>query len=117
MGLLQRTNTPEQEEQNDYNKIGVYSIYDSKAQSYLPPFLARSPGLACRMMITAAIDEGHELHKFAADYTLFRVGTWDEQLGTIKNLDAFQNLGTALMARDIHEQEQQRRNSGEVRNG
>ena len=60
-----------------------YSIFDSKAESYSPPFFAGSDGLACRMVSDAASDPGTTLFKHPADFTLYRLGSFDPVSGLI----------------------------------
>lgn len=77
--------------------ITVYfSVYDSKVGSYLPTFAARSRGEAIRMFETAANDVQHQFHKYASDYTLFEIGSFDDMTAQLISLDAKISLGTAL---------------------
>lgn len=78
--------------------INVYSIYDSKAQAYLTPFFASTDGVAIRWFASAAHDEKHEFSRFAADYTLFRIGSFDQVSGRLDEC-LMVNLGTALVFR------------------
>lgn len=59
-------------------KIGVYSVYDSKAEAYLPPWTAQSDGLAIRNFEDAIRQEGHAFRRHARDFSLFRVGTFNQ---------------------------------------
>lgn len=59
--------------------VGVFTVFDSKAEVYLPPFYARTSGEAIRMFATSANENGHEFCKYPADYTLFRLGNYDDQ--------------------------------------
>lgn len=81
----------------------VYSVYDSKAEAFKPPFVAVSRGVAVRMIRAAAMDEATELHKFGADFTLFEIGEFDERTGRVEHLEAFVNLGTALVLGSLEE--------------
>lgn len=73
-----------------------FSVFDSKLNAYLPEFLARTTALAIRQFSAAANKEGHDFQDYAADYTLFEVGDWDDSTCISVNLDAHINLGTAL---------------------
>ena len=77
-------------------KLKVFSIYDSKAEAYLQPIYALATGAALRSFEAAANDEGHDFHRFAGDYTLFEIGTFDQHSGLLEILKAPINLGTAL---------------------
>lgn len=74
----------------------MFSIYDSKAKAYFPPFYCPAAGVAIRNFATAAGDESHEFHKHAADYTLFQIGEFDDATAIVQSLEANINLGTAL---------------------
>lgn len=74
----------------------VYAVYDSKAEAYLPPFLARTDQVAMRMVAAAAIDPTKDMHRFSGDYTLFGIAIYHEQHGELVMHDAHNNLGTAL---------------------
>ena len=74
----------------------VYSVYDAKAEGYLDPFMAMTDGLAIRMFASAANDAQHDFHRYAADYTLFRIGTYHVDTGFYTQDQAHTNLGTAL---------------------
>lgn len=74
----------------------VCSVYDSKAEAFMQPFFCVSRGVAVRMFMDAASDEGHEFAKHAADYTLFELGEFDQVTGRFEQHDVFVNLGLAL---------------------
>jgi hypothetical protein len=78
------------------NKKNIYSIFDSKAEAYLDPFYAPTDGVAIRMFQQAANDASSDFHKFAADYTLFKIGEFDVAGGLVEPTKAHENLGTAL---------------------
>ena len=77
----------------------VFSVYDAKAEAYLPPMFFQSRGVAIRSFGAAAADEKHDFHRFAADYTLFELGDFDENSGKFSLLSAPVALGNALELR------------------
>lgn len=77
-------------------KLLAYSVYDEKAAAYLQPFFAPTRGLAIRSFADAVNDETHAFHKHLADYTLFEVGEFEQNLGTFAVMDHAINLGCAL---------------------
>lgn len=88
----------------------VFTIYDSKAAAYLPRFIQTATGLALRQFEEATHRSDTPIGKHPADFTLFEVGTWDEQTDATTTLKAKINLGTALEIKeplasvsDIHE--------------
>lgn len=79
----------------------AFSVYDSKAEAFILPFYALTTGLAIRSFEEAANKEGHDFQKYAADYTLFEIGTYDTTTGLSENLTAHINLGTALQSSQV----------------
>ena len=74
----------------------IYTVYDCKAEAYLKPFFTSTKGLALRSFIDESNKPGTSLNTYPADYTLFEIGTYDEQTGQIVMHKAHENLGTAL---------------------
>ncbi len=79
----------------------IFTIHDSKAEAYIQPFFAINEGVALRLFQTAAMDEHHDFHRHAADYTLFEIAEFDEITGTIEPLQAIKNLGNAISVQKI----------------
>lgn len=77
-------------------KLKMFSVYDSKTQAYLPPIYLQSAGAAIRALETAANDPSHEFSKYASDFTMFEIGSFDDESGTVSMLNAKISLGTAL---------------------
>lgn len=61
----------------------VYSVYDMKAGTYTPPFLARTSAEACRIIANTVRSVETMLAQYPADFQLVRVADWDEMTGTI----------------------------------
>jgi len=77
-------------------KLKVYTVFDSKAEAYLQPFFMQSRGQAVRAFTELSNDPQHQFSKYAADFTLFEIGEYDDQSGIISSLSAFVPLGTSL---------------------
>lgn len=77
-------------------KLDVFSVYDSKAEAFLQPFFCVNRGVAVRNFQAAAQDERHDFHRHAADFTLFRLGTWDQVTGEFEMAEVKESLGTAI---------------------
>lgn len=69
-------------------KIKIFSIYDSKAEAYLQPFFMMSKGQAMRAFDTAVNTAGDNFCKYAADYTLFELGEFDDTHAIFTTLNA-----------------------------
>jgi len=61
----------------------VFSVFDSKASAFLPVFMLRSNGEALRLFQDEVNREGSEFWKHPEDYTLFRVGEFDQETGEL----------------------------------
>jgi hypothetical protein len=74
----------------------IFSIYDAKAQAYIQPFFSPTNGTAIRSFQSACNETNSNFNRYAADYTLFEIGEWEEQHGNITPHDLKKSLGTAL---------------------
>lgn len=77
-------------------KHKLFSVYDSKANAYLPPFTLAEEAMAIRTFSNCANDSGHAFCKNAADYTLFNIGAFDDASGQIIGNKSIINLGNAI---------------------
>lgn len=66
----------------------IFSIHDAKANAFLSPFFAVTPGLAERSVIDSVNDPQHPFARYTADYTLFEIGEYDDATGIITPLPA-----------------------------
>lgn len=64
-------------------KIKIYAIFDAVAKAHLQPFFAFSDPLAARMFTQAVNDQKSTLWANPVDYTLFRVGEFDDETGIL----------------------------------
>lgn len=65
-------------------KLFVFTIYDSKAQAYMQPYCAPNEAVAIRDFAHAANSKDSQVGRFPEDFTLFAIGEWDVQAGTLK---------------------------------
>lgn len=63
--------------------LNAYSIYDNKALVYHSPFFAPTDGAAMRMFADTVNDPNTTLSRHPADYSLHRVGQFDDSNGEI----------------------------------
>lgn len=59
----------------------VFSVYDEKAEAFLPPFFLPTIGIAARAMTDCVNDPGHQFAKHPSDYTLFLLAEFDDSTG------------------------------------
>jgi len=85
------------------DSIPVYSVFDSKGDAWSFPWLARTDETAQRMFAASALDPANDICKFAGDFTLFRIGFWDDNNGKFDMEETKKDLGTALQIRSRYE--------------
>jgi len=65
----------------------VLAVYDEKAEAFAAPFFQQSDVLALRAFVAACRDTDSLLHKFPRDYALYKLGTYDDNVGRFDNLE------------------------------
>lgn len=76
-------------------KTQIFSVYDSKAEAFNTPMFVPSKGQAIRAFSDQVNETGSELNKHPEDYTLFCIGEFDSDTGTITPLSTPSSLGLA----------------------
>lgn len=56
-----------------------YSIFDTAAGVYLRPFVSQADGEATRMFSDLCTDGDHPVGRHPEDYSLFRLGSFNDQ--------------------------------------
>jgi len=64
-------------------KQDVFTIYDSKAHAYLTPFFLHNQDMAIRVFADCANNPEHQFGKHPEDYTLFKIGVFNDTKGRI----------------------------------
>ncbi len=59
-------------------KLNAYTIFDTASGLYMRPFFNTSDGAAIRAFSDIATDAEHEVGKHPEDYSLFRIGIYDD---------------------------------------
>lgn len=75
--------------------LKMFSIYDSKAKAFLPPFFLHTEGMAIRTFADCAKDPQHAFSRNPQDYTLFCLGSFEDTSGMVEVGATPQNLGLA----------------------
>ena len=73
-------------------KLEIFSMFDSKAQAFLPPFFLHNEAMARRMVVDAGKDETHSFARHPGDYSLYHLGSFDDSTAEVSTLQP-QNLG------------------------
>lgn len=61
----------------------VFAVYDEKAQAYGMPITHPTVNVAIRSFTSACQNPESFLSKFASDYALYHIGTYDEFTGSL----------------------------------
>lgn len=75
---------------------GMFSVYDSKAEAFLPPFILPKTSMAQRTFADCANSETHQFGTNPEDYTLMKLGNWDDESAKFEALPTPESLGLAL---------------------
>jgi len=76
-------------------KLLAFSVHDSKVEAFIKPFFDVTTGSAIRAFSDAVNEEGSQFHRHAADYTLFHVGEFDQEMGRLLPMEP-KSLGNAV---------------------
>lgn len=76
-------------------KLSIFSVYDSKANAFIPPFVLPNEAMAKRVFADCANDPNHNFCKWSNDFNLFMIGEFDDISGTIEATVKPVNLGLA----------------------
>lgn len=74
----------------------LFTVYDSKAETYLQPFCAPTKGIAIRSFQDSVRDTSSNLHKYPEDFTLFELGSYDQSKATFSLHPSPQSVGVAI---------------------
>ncbi len=61
----------------------IFSVYDDKADAFLPPFYQHTEAMAKRVFSDACRETAHPFNKNPDDYCLYNLGAWDDGTGYI----------------------------------
>ena len=61
--------------------LKVFSIFDSKTNAFFPPICMKTVGEVERALTGHCNDPEHNFCKYAEDYTLFELGSWNDENG------------------------------------
>lgn len=75
---------------------GMFTVYDAKAEAFLPPFILPKTTMAQRTFSDCANSDTHQFGANPEDYTLFKLGNWDDESGKLDELETPRSLGLAL---------------------
>lgn len=65
-------------------KHRIFTIFDKAAKAFQRPFTSPEQGIATRAIQDLVNEPGHELNKHPGDYTLYEIGTFDDNKGIVE---------------------------------
>lgn len=74
----------------------LFSIYDSKAETFYKPIPDISVGSMLRNFQELSNDKNTVVGKHPEDFTLFQIGEWDDDKGEVIMLESKVSLGMAI---------------------
>jgi len=74
----------------------VFTVFDSKMQTYYDSFLSENKMTALRSMSQSMSNPKSPFGLYPADFTLFEIGEWDDQKGLYTMYDHKINLGCLI---------------------
>jgi hypothetical protein len=79
----------------------VFSIYDEKADAFLPPFILPNVNMAKRVFSDCVNSDTHQFGLNPTDYTLFELGTFDDANGQFMLQRTKQSHGNGVEFRSL----------------
>ena len=61
--------------------LDIFTVYDSAAKAYLPPFFLQNVAMALREFEACANSKEHQFGRHPGYYTLFKLGTFQDDTG------------------------------------
>ena len=77
-------------------KLQMFSIYDEKAKTYIPPFFLHNEAMAIRSFTDCVNDATHAFARHPSDYTLFHIAEFDDSCAVIDSTITPRALGNGL---------------------
>jgi len=74
----------------------IFTIFDEKAKAYLPPFFMHHPAMAIRTFGDMCADKNHQFGAHPEDYTLYKIGEFDDSTALISKHQAPHPIITGL---------------------
>ncbi len=77
-------------------KLKVFSVYDIKAEAYMPPFMMHTLGQAERAFQDLVNDSESSIYKHPEDYRLFMISEFDDSTAKYEHFDHPQHVCDAI---------------------
>ncbi|QCQ84761.1 nonstructural protein [Blackfly microvirus SF02] len=76
--------------------LQMYSCLDKAVGAFMPPFFCRTNAEAVRSFRDACTDPKHQFNLHSSDFVLYRIGGFDDSIGTMIPLDNPEKVVDAL---------------------
>lgn len=73
----------------------IYATFDEKVKAFSNPFFLPTNGAAIRAFSDLAKDKNTTVGAHPEDFTLYQLGEWNDQEGTLVTYEKLNNLGKA----------------------
>lgn len=71
----------------------IYSVWDECAKAYLQPMFFLTRGQAIRALTEAVNSSDHNFYKYADQYVLFELGSFDDSMACFELYESPKSLG------------------------
>lgn len=88
---------PTMSKEHPVQNYKMYSVHDSKAEIFHPPFFKHSHGEAERELTTLVNDNKSTISQYPEDYNLYFVGEYNDQSGVITALATPHHVAKAAL--------------------
>lgn len=79
----------------------AYSIFDSKAAVFGPPIFFQNSALAIRSFTDYANDPSMMIHRHPEDFSLFQIGTFDDNTGVLSSITPVSLVTASGVKREV----------------
>ncbi len=86
-------------------KLLAFTIYDEKAECFAHPFFVSAIGIATRMLATWVSKTDSMIGQHPEDFTLYHVGTWNDNEAKFDNLNTPKFIAKATEYRQQEHEE------------
>lgn len=81
--------------------LKIFSVLDTKADAFMPPFFFSTVGQAVRAFKELANDASSSPGRHPNDFRLYCIGTFDDATAAIRPLEQVEPLGYAADYKDL----------------
>jgi len=74
----------------------MFTVYDVKVGAYMTPFFMKSKGEAIRAFTETSRDTTTQIGKYPSDFTLFELGSYNDEDASLSLYSSPQSLGVAI---------------------